>query len=114
MDIKDIALCLLIMRLASVSFMVMVIRKQIGLFAGAADRYIRMQRRVLFTFALMLLAGNIIPILIDIATLMVDTGRTNPKALSVAYAFSNAGTSILHSVMVWVIYRIAERSQENA
>lgn len=120
-DLQLIAFFLLIARIISVIFICLVIRKQAGLFGKTLDieavpyltrlqiRNVYLIRRVLFILSLVILAGNLVPIVIDAITLFNnDLGRpTNLRAISIAYAFSNALTAMVSAIMIWTLYKLA-------
>lgn len=119
-SIQFIALCLLIARVISVVFIVAVLLRQWRLFKLPIDfslvpgissmekRSVYRVRRILFTLSVIILLGNMIPILIDTITLFYNPDRpTNVKTISVAYAFSNAITAMLSSIMIWALYKLA-------
>ena len=120
LDIKTIALCLLIARLISVTFIVMVLVRQYRLFGLPIDfslvpgisklekRSVYRLRRVLFTLSLVIFLGNMIPILIDSLTLFVETSRSaHVHTISIMYAFSNSLTAMFSAIMIWLLYRVA-------
>ena len=120
LDIKTLALVLLIGRIIAVTFIILVLIKQWRLirlplderttqFFNAKD--VLQFRVVFFVIGCIILAINFVPILIDTITFFADNvlGR-NPKVppISAAYALSNSfGTAIL-SAFVWLLYRLAE------
>ena len=120
LDIKTIALCLLIARLISVTFIVMVLVRQYRLFGLPIDfslvpgisklekRSVYRLRRVLFTLSVVIFLGNMIPILIDSLTLFVETSRSaHVHTISIMYAFSNSLTAMFSAIMIWLLYRVA-------
>lgn len=121
-SIQIIAFILLVARLISVAFIVSVIIKQVKVFGKPIDfsiapylnklqrKNVYRVRRVLFILAVIIMVGNMVPILIDYVTLVTDNavGRTaNVKPISVAYAFSNALTAMFSAVMIWALYKLA-------
>lgn len=119
-DIKTIALLLLLARAVSVTFIVLVLYRQWKLFGTQIDfklvpnltkmerKHVYQIRKVLFTLSAIILAGNMIPICIDVLTLFVETSRPRSIApISIAYAFSNAFTAAFSALMIWTLYRVA-------
>lgn len=121
-SIEVIAVVLLIARLISVWFIVKVLLLQYRLFGTKIDftlvpnltklqkRHIYLMRRILFTLSLIILLGNIIPIFIDIMTILpyYDTHRpATLHVMSIMYAFSNSVTAMLSAIMIWVLYQVA-------
>lgn len=120
-DIQTIAGILLVLRAVSVVFIVTVLTLQARLFGTQIDfalvpnlsnfqqRRVYLARRVLFALSVIILAGNMVPILIDTVTLLGnDLGRPGGLQLfSVAYAFSNALTAMFSAIMIWALYKLA-------
>lgn len=116
-DIKTLAGILLAERLISTVFILIVINKQrklfklpiLGVTLESLPKAI-WARRALFALAFIVLVGNFIPIVIDYLTIANGlSGRTtNPSNIGIAYAVSNATTSVFFSLLVWGIYKLAE------
>lgn len=121
LDIQTIALYLLLARLISVAFIVTVLVKQAKLFGKEIDfslvpNLTKLQRKsvyrirtVSFFLSLIILAGNLVPIIIDYITLFNnDLGRPQSvRAISIAYAFLNALTAMFSAIMIWTLYKLA-------
>lgn len=121
LDIQTIALILLIARVVSVAFIITVLLRQARLFGKQIDFSVvpfltKLQRKsvyrirtVLFTLSVIILLGNLVPIVIDYITLFNnDLGRpANVKLISIAYAFSNALTAMFSAIMIWTLYKLA-------
>ena len=109
MSIQALALLLLIGRAISITFIVLVIIKQWRLMRLPIDKEVVIFRRVFFVLSLIILAGNIIPIIIDVLTLFIETGRpANLRPISVSYALSNSFTAAVSAALIWSLYRLAE------
>lgn len=121
-SIQAIAFILLIARLISVGFIISVLIVQLRNFKHEIDfsltpnlnkyqkKNIYRIRRVLFALSVIILLGNLVPIVIDWITFITDNslGRTpNVKPISVAYAFSNALTAMFSAIMIWALYKLA-------
>jgi cytochrome b561 len=120
-SIQLIAVFLLIARLVSVSFILIVLRLQWRLFGTKIDfglvpnltsfekKQVYLARKVLFILAVAVFLGNMVPIVIDSITIFNDNlGRPSQlQAISVAYATSNALTAMCSAILVWALYRIA-------
>lgn len=119
-DIETIALLLLIGRLISVTFILLVLHRQYRLFGTQIDfelvpnltkyqrRNVYRIRRILFALSVIIFLGNLIPIAIDALTLFVETGRPAIlRPVSVMYAFSNSLTAMFSAIMIWTLYKIA-------
>lgn len=121
LDIQTIALFLLIARVISVAFIVSVLIRQAKLFGKSIDFSVipyltKLQRKsvyrirtVLFCLSVVILAGNLVPIIIDYITLVGDDlGRPSSlRVISIAYAFSNALTAMFSAIMIWTLYKLA-------
>lgn len=121
LDIQTIALILLIARVISVVFIVTVLLKQVRLFGKPIDfeavpfltklerKSVYRIRTVLFFLSVIILLGNLVPVLIDYITLFGDSlGRpTQLRPISIAYAFSNATTAMFSAIMIWTLYKLA-------
>lgn len=116
MDIKTIALLLLIGRLTAFVFMGLVLSKQLKLFKATLPDSLRRVQKVLFFIALVIFVGQFIPIMIDVLTIIdsLSQKRGSPSVVGVAYAFSNNITSILASLFIWLLYRLAARTKITA
>lgn len=107
-----IAGLLLIFRVVSDILIALVIRRQWRLLKlPIADEYkadeksIKKFRKILFFLSIAIFVGNAIPVVIDGLTLFIETGRpANLRAISVAYAFSNATTALVSATLVWLLY----------
>lgn len=108
MGIRIIVLLLLICRVVSVVFLLLVLRIQWKLFARKAGSIqIEVIKRVLFSLTAIILLSNVFPLYVDILALF----GAGSLVLTVIYAFSNALTAIASGVMLWLMYRIAEREE---
>lgn len=121
LDIQTIALILLIARVISVVFIISVLLQQIKLFGKPIDfeavPYLtKLQRKsvyrirtVLFCLSVVILLGNLVPVVIDYITLFGDSlGRpTSLRPISIAYGFSNALTAMFSAIMIWTLYKLA-------
>lgn len=113
MDIKQVAAILLIGRLASCLFMASVLRRQLQLFKNEVYPELHTSRKRLFALAITVFVGNIIPILIDVATIVSPTSLSredSPSVAGVTYGFSNCITAVVSSALVWSLYRLAART----
>ena len=120
-SLQLIAVFLLIARVISVIFIAIVLRLQWRLFKPNIDfslvpnlsnferKRIYLARRVLFALAVAVFLVNMVPIIIDTITIFDNTlGRPQElRAISIAYAASNAATAMFSAILVWALYRIA-------
>lgn len=111
-SITVIAGLLLIFRVVSDVLIALVIRRQWRLLKLPVpaeyrndEKSIKKFRKILFFLSLGIFVGNAIPVFIDALTLFVETGRPSGlRAISVAYAFSNATTALVSAILVWLLY----------
>lgn len=109
MDIRTIAIFLLVLRLISVVFMVLVIYKQLRLVRLPSTRYIRLTRVALLVLSIAIFLGNMIPIYVDWATAFAHLPRSTDKvnSIGVIYALDNAFTAVMSSAALWAVYKLA-------
>lgn len=121
-SIQTIAFFLLIARLISVAFILIIIKLQWRLFGTEIDfslvpnlskyqkKKVYRTRKILFALAIIVFLGNLVPIIIDTITAFDDNslGRNpNVPTISIAYAFSNALTAMFSAIFIWALYKIA-------
>lgn len=114
MDIKTLAIIMLIGHVISMGFMISVIGTQWDLFKKIISESVRNFRRVLFVLSILVLAGNLIPIIIDLLTLVIQLPRPLAVSpLSAFYAVSNAYlAAAAPAAAIWVLYLMAKRSHD--
>lgn len=113
MDIKTVALILLLGRIVSASFMVLVVRRQRALSKLPIDPELLPFRKTLNHLSLAILIGNIIPIVIDILTIAATNSlerEDSPSVTGVTYAFSNCITSAVSAYLIWTLYKQAAKT----
>ena len=111
MDIKTIAFTLLLFRIVATLFISLVLIQQVKLLRqhrGGEDSGLR---KILVTLSTVIFLGQFVPIIIDSLTLFSDVQRSKPTTIGVMYAYSNATTAAFASFLLWVIYRVAAKSQ---
>jgi hypothetical protein len=101
------ALLLLIGRLVAVAFITSVLPKQYRLLKATDYPELRKLRKRLFQASVVLLAGQFIPITIDVLGIF-QIGSFN---LLLLYVYSNNLTAILGSYIMWTVYRISEQTK---
>lgn len=115
------ATLLLVIRLTSMTFIFFVLRRQFSLFRlpiRDASQYdvkaLKHFRVVLFTLALIIFLGNIVPAAIDIITLLnQDTGRPRVvQPISIIYTMTASMTALISSYLIWRLYRLAADEKE--
>lgn len=114
-DLQIYASILLIFRAISVVFIVMVIKRQWQLFKLPIDKSIRTFRLVLFCLSILVLIGNIIPIAVDVLALLGETNRPDhiPSA-SVLYTFNNSIAAVCSAILIWLLYFIAGKDNDES
>jgi hypothetical protein len=113
MDVKQAAIGLLILRIISSVALGWVIYKQV--------KYVRInqppeEQRIrygLLSLTVILMAGNIIPILVDVLTIVSDLGRSTNRinAVGIAYTFNNASFAAVAGIAWGLFYILAEKLQ---
>lgn len=103
--VETIAFILLIMRLVSLGFISLVLYRQLRLFRLNIDSGLVRFRIVMFLLGVVFFLGNLLPIVVDYTYAFVI--QENDISLLVYYAISNATTSLVASIILWHIYRIA-------
>jgi hypothetical protein len=104
---QKISLALLIGRLVSVSFMALVVSKQYKVLRAKNYPELKRLRTTLLVGSCIILAGNIIPIVIDTLGIF----GMGSFALLLAYVFSNNLTAMLAAYMMWYSIRISEKTE---
>lgn len=113
MDIKTVALILLLGRLVSVAFMMLVVRRQRALSKIPVNPQLKPLRKTLNRLSLAVLVGNIIPIVLDASTIIAADSlkrEDSPSVIGVSYAFSNCITSAISAYLIWTLYKQAEKT----
>lgn len=112
MQIKTFALLLLLGRVISVIFTVLVLKRQLFLFKLKVLPELKKIRVVLFCLGLGAFLTNLIPIAIDILTLEVDIERSTSQvnSIGVAYASNACLSNILLSIFIWTLYVLAAKT----
>lgn len=113
-DIQIYAGILLVLRIVSMTFMSMVIAKQVSLFKFSVPKKIRRFRVVLFALAIAILIGNFIPAGINTLTILdVQTGRpAEVHLVSTIYTLNASLVALLSSYLIWRLYRLAANEKE--
>lgn len=93
-------------------FVIRVIMRQLQLFKNPiSDPDVRHFRRVLFALAIAIVVTSVIPIAINLVSLVVDTGRVSQvPPVSFIYSLNVHLGSLLLSYLLWRIYKIASDS----
>jgi hypothetical protein len=115
MDIQTYAFILLLIRIASMTFIGLVIWRQYTLFRIKLTSDINHYRVVLFILAIAVFLGNIIPAGIDILTITGDISRSvqTVKPVSLLYSMDSAMTALISSFLIWRLYRMSAQSDRD-
>lgn len=110
MNIQVLASLLLIGRLVSDVFIVMVIRKQWKIRKTRTHPRLMAIRRVLTLLAILVFVGNIYPLLLDAYTLYNSSVRTSQSVnlVGVAYSLDNNLTFMFATILIWTLYRLSD------
>lgn len=93
------------------AFITNVIRRQWTLFSLPTTHRLRGMRKVLFGLSLIIFTSNLAPIVIDILTIFSTTDRPpTVSAVSLSYALSSNLPALLSSILIWLLYRMAEQA----
>lgn len=113
-DIKTYAALLLLLRLISMTLLLLVIKRQWDLFKISVPKNINRFRVVLFTLTIGIFLGNIIPAGVDVLTVVADmSGRPDGVSLiSLLYSLDNSLTALLSAYLIWRLYRLAANEKE--
>jgi hypothetical protein len=113
-SIQTIAFIALLARVGSDIFIGLVLFRQYKLFKLPITDELRHFRFVLFLLSLGIFIGNLIPIILDIATIYFGgAGRPTRVSLpSASYVESNAITSLISAYFIWKLYRLAAATKD--
>lgn len=106
MDIKTLAVMLLIGKIIAEIFIFLVLYKQWGLRLKAIHPKLRHYRIVLSALALVIAIGVFIPMVVDILTLFHAVNRPVTTATAV-YALANSITFAVASILIWTLYKLS-------
>lgn len=111
MDIQLLAALLLIGRLISEFFIVRVLIKQWKIRNTKTHPRLLAMRRVLSLLAILVFVGNLYPLWLDIYTLFINTELRTSQTVglySVVYSLDNNLTFVIASILIWVLYKLAD------
>jgi cell division protein FtsB len=113
MDIQALATYLLALRIVSSVALIWVIIRQIRYLRENNPPEEQRIRLALFGVTLILLGGNIIPILIDLYTIfgMVERTSNVVNTIGVIYTFNNAGFAAIAGLSWAFFYWVADREK---
>lgn len=115
MDIQLYAAILLTTRIVSLFLMGSVLKRQLELFKLPIDKEIRNYRIILFLLAVAIFAGNIVPALIDLLTILGEITRSTNKinGVGLVYSLAWALTSLLSAILIAWLYRMSHNVDES-
>lgn len=110
MNIQLLAFLLLIGRVISDIFIIMVLRKQWRIRKIPTHPRLQNIRRVLTLLAILVFIGNIYPLLLDLYTLFYPGVRTSQvvNPVGVLYSLDNNLTFMFASILIWALYKISD------
>lgn len=110
MNIQLLAFMLLIGRLISDFFILLVIRRQWKIRKIPTHPRLANLRRVLTLLAVLVFLGNIYPLLLDLYTLFYPGIRTSQvvNPVGVFYSLDNNLTFMFASILIWALYKLAD------
>lgn len=106
-DVRLVALVLLLGRLAALTLFLMVIKVQWRLMRLPTQPEVIKFRKNLFVLTVIIAAGNLIPIIIDTVSLFGPGEKVDINELIIWYAFSNTVTAVLAGVLIRNLYKLA-------
>lgn len=113
MDIKTVAFILMLGHIVSAAFMLMVVRRQRALNKLPIDPELLPFRKTLNRLSMAILIGNILPILIDLLTIIAHDSlkrEDSPSVVGVTYAVSNCITAAVSAYLIWTLYKQAAKT----
>lgn len=110
MDIQVLAILLLIGRIISMAFIFMVLHRQWQIRKAKTHPRLIAMRRVLALLALLVFAGNIYPLILDILAIVMPSIRSTQviNLAGVLYSVDNNLTFMFASILIWTLYRLAD------
>lgn len=110
MNIQLLAFLLLIGRLVSDIFIILVLRRQWRIRKIPTHPRLSNLRRVLTLLATLVFIGNIYPLVLDALTLAYPGIRTSPTVnlVGVFYTLGNSFTFMFASILIWCLYKLAD------
>lgn len=110
MNIVPLALILLIGRLVSELFIIMVLIRQWQIRKTKTHPRLMQMRRVLALLAILVFIGNLYPMGLDLITLFDPGIRTSQHVnlQGVFYTLDNNFTFMFASILIWVLYKLSD------
>lgn len=110
MDIQLLAFLLLIGRIISDIFIILVLRRQWRIRKIPTHPRLSNIRRVLTLLAVLVFIGNLYPLILDIFTLVYPGIRTTQTVnlVGVAYSLDANLTFMFASILIYMLYKLAD------
>jgi hypothetical protein len=110
MNIQLLALLLLIGRLLSDFFIILVLKRQWAIRKIPTHPRLVNIRRVLSLLAVLVFLGNLYPLFLDAWTLFYPGVRSTPTVnpVGVFYSLDNNLTFLFASMLIWMLYKLAD------
>ncbi len=110
MNIQVLAFLLLIGRLVSDLFIVLVLIRQWKIRRTRIHPKLMAIRRILSTLAMLVFIGNLYPLWLDLVTLFDPAIRTSQvvNLKGVIYSIDNNFTFMFASILIYMLYRLAD------
>ena len=110
MEAKILAGLLLTGRLVTLWYLSRVLKTQVRLLRMPVDDpNVWDFRRTLHYMTIVVALGNLVPIVIDVVTIL---GPSRPFWLGVLYAISNVVTALFTAILIHKMYRLASQTKE--
>jgi hypothetical protein len=106
MDVRIYGALLLVLRFIATVFITGVLWEQARLMRLHVPKDVGILRKLLLSLGVVLLLMQIIPIIVDVLTIVNNPFGRDPQPWGVSYAFSNAIFAAVASILVWIIYRV--------
>lgn len=107
MELRIIAIILLLGRLVALYFIISVIRRQVRLIRIVDN--VGTIRKVLFGLSSAMLGMQFVPIIINVLAIAEPLYKSTIAPFGAVYAFSNMVFSIVASVMLWLMYELIDK-----
>lgn len=110
MDIQLLAALLLLGRLVSEYFIVLVLIRQWKIRKAKTHPRLGNIRRVLMLLAFLVFLGNLYPLWLDAYTLFYPAVRSTDtiNLVGVIYTIGNSFTFMFASILIWALYKLAD------
>lgn len=112
MDIRVLSWWLLLGQIGSAFFILMVILRQIRLFRLRVPNDIVVFRQILFSLALVIFCGNVVPLTVSVLTILglVTRSANYINGIGLYYTISNTAVAFFSAILIWLLYRMAAQT----